>query len=310
MKPAVHPFRTDDPRLQTIHEKVLAGKELDLNDVTVLFASKDILAIGWLANYMREQMHGHATQYGVDTMAFANGAESGEAAEFVVLGSDVDRVGAAVANLRKHSASAVVSAMTVEQIAGNSAKGTLQKLRDAGVSSLLGSGAELFLPAVRKVIWNTTNTAEQRAEARSLAAEARIQVPAYVVQRTASPEQQARELLSFRNVQAKAFSSISFDPDATTDLNLVMTTGMQEMKQIAIARLALGHIPHVRAYLQMLGGKLAQIALRFGASSLDGTLLDASEPQAARAAELAREITVAGREPHELSTVRRLIVTA
>jgi len=312
MKPAVHPFQTDDPRLHAIHEKVLAGQQLKLGDVTALFASKDILAIGWLANYVRERMHGNATQFRVDTIEAAQATQPvvGEAdgSEFLVLGGDVDRVCKAVTSLKKNRADVSISALTVEQLAGSGAKEAISKLRDAGVSSLLGGGAEVFLPALRKALWQSVSTAEHRAEVRALAAAAELKVPAYVIQRPGSPEEQAKELLSFREVQADAFASISFDPDASTSPNLVVTTGMQEMKQIAIARLALTQIPQIRAYWHMLGGKLVQIALRFGASYLDGTSLEPSVTQAERAKELAREIQVAGREPHEIASSRRVVL--
>ena len=54
----IHPFQTDDPRLQPIHDKVMAHERLSADDALTLYRSGDILAIGWLANHVRERMHG------------------------------------------------------------------------------------------------------------------------------------------------------------------------------------------------------------------------------------------------------------
>ena len=53
-----HPFRTDDPQLRPIADKVLAQERLSESDALALYRSGDILAIGWLANHVRERMHG------------------------------------------------------------------------------------------------------------------------------------------------------------------------------------------------------------------------------------------------------------
>ena len=59
-------FRTYDPRLESIAAKVKAGERLDGGDGLVLYRSNDVLAVGWLANYVREQMHGDVTYFNVN----------------------------------------------------------------------------------------------------------------------------------------------------------------------------------------------------------------------------------------------------
>src|SRR5213082_1225833 len=61
-----HAFQTDDARLRPVGEKVLAGKRLDAADALALYRSFDILAIGWLANHVREKMHGDTTYFNVN----------------------------------------------------------------------------------------------------------------------------------------------------------------------------------------------------------------------------------------------------
>jgi aminodeoxyfutalosine synthase len=61
-----HPFQTDDSRLQTIHDKVLAGQRLDATDALTLYRTGDILAVGWLANQVRERLHGDKAYFNVN----------------------------------------------------------------------------------------------------------------------------------------------------------------------------------------------------------------------------------------------------
>lgn len=330
-----HPFQTDDRRLRVIHDKVVANLQIDHEDTVALYDSKDILALGWLANHARERMHGATTRYRVDELAISQAAQSAgcphcgrvraetdvlaqveqvgsDAAEFVLLGGDLDRLWRAIEILKKHWPTVRVTALTVEEIAAQEegAGKIIANLREAGADGLIGSGAEVFLPAMRHRLWHHTGTVEQRADVRRAASEAGLTVPHYVVQRNATGAQQAAELLGFRDAAPQTFSALSFDADASTNLNMAVTTGMQEMKQIAVERLVLGNVAEIRAYAQMLGSKLVQIALRFGASELDGTVLDSEESLDARKREFAREITVAGTEPQEVPTARRVVLVA
>src|SRR5689334_18344526 len=63
---ARHGFQTDDPRLRSIAEKVLANERLSFEDGLALYRSADILAIGWLANHVRERMWGDTTFFNVN----------------------------------------------------------------------------------------------------------------------------------------------------------------------------------------------------------------------------------------------------
>ena len=61
-----HGFRTYDPRLEPIAEKVLAGERLSFDDGVTLYGTGDVLAVGWLANHVRERMHGDVTYFNVN----------------------------------------------------------------------------------------------------------------------------------------------------------------------------------------------------------------------------------------------------
>src|ERR1019366_4399902 len=62
----IRPFQTDDVRLKPIHEKVMAEQRLSAEDALALYHSGDILAIGWLANHVRERMHGDIAYFNVN----------------------------------------------------------------------------------------------------------------------------------------------------------------------------------------------------------------------------------------------------
>jgi len=62
----LHPFQTDDPRLAPIHAKVMAGARLDADDALALYRTGDILAVGWMANFVRERRHGDKTYFNVN----------------------------------------------------------------------------------------------------------------------------------------------------------------------------------------------------------------------------------------------------
>ena len=62
----LHAFQTDDARLNPLCEKILASERLNAEDALALYQSKDILALGWLANHVRERMHGDRAYFNVN----------------------------------------------------------------------------------------------------------------------------------------------------------------------------------------------------------------------------------------------------
>ena len=95
--------------------------------------------------------------------------------------------------------------------------------------------------------------------------------------------------------------------------HLPATTGFADIKNIAVARLLLDNFPHVKAYWIMMTPKVAQIAQRFGADDIDGTVVEekiyhdagATTSQVLRREELLRLIREAGRKPVERDTLYR-----
>ena len=98
---------------------------------------------------------------------------------------------------------------------------------------------------------------------------------------------------------------LAFHPDNTALHHLPKTTGFDDLRQIAAARLMLDNIPHIKAYWMMMTPSVAQIAQRFGANDIDGTVVEekiyhdagATTSQGLRRQDLLRLIREAGREP-------------
>ena len=109
------------------------------------------------------------------------------------------------------------------------------------------------------------------------------------------------------------FIPLAFHPDNTPLQHIPKTTGFADIKNIAVARLMLDNIPHIKAYWIMMTPRIAQIALRFGADDIDGTVVEekiyhdagATTSQSLRRGELLRLIRKAGREPVERDTLYR-----
>ena len=109
------------------------------------------------------------------------------------------------------------------------------------------------------------------------------------------------------------FIPLAFHPANTALHHLPKTTGFDDIKQIAVSRLMLDNIPHIKAYWIMMTPSVAQIAQRFGANDIDGTVVEekiyhdagATTKQHLRRQELLRLIRDAGRQPVERDTAYR-----
>jgi aminodeoxyfutalosine synthase len=133
-------------------------------------------------------------------------------------------------------------------------------------------------------------------------------------------EDRVDHLVKLREVQDETggfqtFIPLSFHPANTALSHLPQSTGMLDMKQIAVGRLMLDNFAHIKSYWQMVTPKMAQISLRFGADDIDGTVIEekiyhdagAKTPQGLRRADLVRLITEAGRVPFERDTLYRAV---
>jgi len=359
-----HGFQTDDPALLSIAEKVQAGVRLSFDDGVALYRSGDILAVGWLANLVRERLHGDVAYFNVNrhinptnvcvascrlcafgrkkgdegtyTMAldeaFATAASgySEAVTEFHIVGGlhpdlPFEYFMDLVRGLKQRFPKVHVKAFTMVEVAFLAKRGkmtieeTLERMKAAGVDSMPGGGAEIFADRIRHIIcdhkidggeWIETAKAAHRMGLRSNAT--------MLYGHVENDEDRVDHLLRLRAAQDETggfqtFIPLAFHPDNTALDHIPRTTGMLDIRQIAVSRLLLDNFSHIKAYWQMMTAKIAQIALRFGADDIDGTVIEekiyhdagATTPQGMRRADLVRLITEAGRRPIERDTMYR-----
>jgi aminodeoxyfutalosine synthase len=200
-----------------------------------------------------------------------------------------------------------------------SVREVLEKLKEAGVGSLPGGGAEIFAPAIRRQICDHKIGAHMWLEVHRTAHRLGLHSNATMLYgHLESAEDRVDHLLRLRQLQDEthgflAFVPLAFHPAHTPLAHLPPSTGFLDLKTIAIARLLLDNFPHIKAYWQTLTPRVAQIALRFGADDLDGTVVEekiyhdagATTPQALTRTQIIRLIRDAGQEPVERDSLYR-----
>jgi aminodeoxyfutalosine synthase len=195
----------------------------------------------------------------------------------------------------------------------------LRRLKDAGMDSMPGGGAEIFNERVRRIICDHKIDGNEWLQ---IAREAhRLGLHSNCTMLYGHVETEADRvdhLVKLRTLQDdtqgfQTFIPLAFHPENTALEHLPTTSGFDDLKNIAVARLMLDNIPHIKAYWIMMTPKIAQVALRFGADDLDGTVVEekiyhdagATTTQSLRRGELLRLIRAAGREPVERDTLYR-----
>jgi aminodeoxyfutalosine synthase len=355
-------FRTYDPRLEPVAARVFAGQRLDARDGVALYASRDVLAVGWLANHVRERMHGDVTYFNVNRhinptnvcvaacKLCAFGRKKGDPAGYTMGLEEAWQTAASgyseavtefhivgglhpdlpfeffldlVRGLKERFPKVHIKAFTMVEIAFLARRAkltieqTLEKLRDAGVDSMPGGGAEIFTHRVRSIICDHKIDGSEWLETARQAHHMGFRSNATMLYgHIENNEDRVDHLLKLRALQDETggfqtFIPLAFHPENTPLDHLPVTTGLTDIRQIAVSRLLLDNFAHIKAYWQMLTPKIAQIALRFGADDLDGTVIEekiyhdagATTPQGMTRRELCRLITEAGRVPVERDTL-------
>jgi aminodeoxyfutalosine synthase len=195
----------------------------------------------------------------------------------------------------------------------------LVKLKNAGVDSLPGGGAEIFSERIRRIICDHKIDGNEWLETARIAHQIGLKSNCTMLYgHLETEEDRADHLVRLREVQDETggfvtFIPLAFHPQNTALAHLPKTTGFDDLKQIAISRLMLDNIPHIKAYWIMMTPSIAQIAQRFGANDIDGTVVEekiyhdagATTSQHLRRQDLLRLIKEAGREPVERDTSYR-----
>jgi aminodeoxyfutalosine synthase len=156
----------------------------------------------------------------------------------------------------------------------------LEELKESGLGSLPGGGAEIFHPEIRDVICDTKLTAEQWLDTHRLAHGLGMKSNATMlyghIETYAHRVDHMRRLRELQDETGgfNAFIPLAFQPFGN-DMGIDhYTYGFDDLKTLAIARLYLDNFKHLKAYWIMLGQDIAQLAVTYGANDLDGTVID------------------------------------
>jgi len=156
----------------------------------------------------------------------------------------------------------------------------LERLKAAGLGSCPGGGAEIFASRVRDLICDHKTGGERWLEvARCVHGHGLKSNCTMLYGHVETPAERVDHLLALRALQDETggfqcFIPLAFHPENTRLAHLPPTGGRLDLQTMALARLVLDNIPHVKAYWIMLGEKIAQVAQHFGADDLDGTVVD------------------------------------
>jgi len=166
------------------------------------------------------------------------------------------------------------------RVEGVPVREVLVRLKAAGLDMFPGGGAEIFSPRVRALLCPQKLSGEGWLRVMREAHELGIQSNATMLFGHAETlEERLEHLDALRRLQDETGGFVCFIPlpfqAKNTDLKGIRgPTGVDELKTIAVSRLMLDNIPHIKAYWVMLGVKQAQVALHFGADDLDGTVVE------------------------------------
>jgi len=364
------PRRADlRPELWPIHDKVLAGERLTLEDGRALFATPDLNGLGALANAVAEWRNGNRTTFTYNRhlnytnvcayrCMFCAFRRDGDEHDAVVMDMDFVReklrreftdgmkevhvVGGIHPSLpyayyldllrtikatRPHlhvKGFTMIELDEIARVAGKPIESVLEELKQAGLDSCPGGGAEVLSRRVHRKLYNGKLPPEQwLATVRKVHAAGFKSNATMLFGHIETTDERLDHMIQLRQVQDETggfmqFIPLVFHPDNTPLERLGKTTGTDALRTIAIARLMLDNVPHVKAYWILMDVPVAQLALSYGADDVDGTVVEehiyhdagATTPQVVQRAELIRWIRDAGRVPVERDTLYNVVWSA
>lgn len=355
-------------KLDDILAKIKGGQRLSKEDGARLYRSPDLLAVGYLANLVRERINGnkayfiynqHINYSNICTnlckfCAFGKDASSPLAYQMSIDDirhkvverldepiTEIHMVGGihpdlpfsyyldALRVIKEVRPAVHIQAFTCVEIAhlaglaGLSLEDTLRQLVAAGLGSIPGGGAEVFSPRIRAKTCEKKLSGEGWIEVAKTAHRLGIKSNATMLYgHIETIEERLDHLDMLRQAQDETggfmtFIPLAFHPKNTELADITRSSGVEDLKNIAVARCFLDNFPHIKAYWVMIGIKLAQVGLSFGADDIDGTVKEeiithmagGESEQAQARQQLVRIIREAGRVPIERDTLFQPITT-
>ncbi|MGO8926546.1 MAG: aminofutalosine synthase MqnE [Limisphaerales bacterium] len=354
-------FFVQRSELRDLYDKVAAGQRISEADALRLFESKDLNAVGAIADLARERKVGRRASYIVnryinysnycilscqfcsfarkkrdaDGFQFTVGEIVAKAREALRLGitelhivgglhpslpfsyyTDMLKALRALDSRLQLKCFTAIEVLHLAWLAKKSVAETLGALKDAGLDSLTGGGAEIFRKEVRSAIARGKESAEEYLDVHRtwhrLGGRSTCTMLYGHVETLADRVDHLRHL---RTLQDETRGFVGFVPlpyhPENNDIPVQNPpTGFDTLRTLAIGRIYLDNFDHITAYWVGMGLKLAQVALSYGADDLHGTIIEehifhmagAKSPQLQTEAEMIKAIREAGCTPVQRNT--------
>jgi aminodeoxyfutalosine synthase len=354
-------FLIQHSELRDLHGKVAAGERISESDALRLFESKDLNAVGAIADLARQKRAGNSASYIINryinysnycilSCQFCSFARKKRDADGFELGVDqmVEKAREALKlgitelhivgglhpslpfsyyldmlkSLRALDARLQLKCFTAIEVlhlawlAKKSVEQTLHELKDAGLASLTGGGAEIFRKEIRSAIAKGKESAEEYLDVhRTWHKMGGRSTCTLLFGHIESLTDRVDHLRQLRALQDETRGFVGFVPlpyqPENNDIPVkTPPTGFDILRTLAVSRIYLDNFDHITAYWVGMGMKLAQVALSYGADDLHGTIIEehifhmagATSPQLQTEAEMVKAIREAGRTPVQRNT--------
>src|SRR5271169_1948524 len=356
-------FFVQRSELRDLYDKVAAGERISEAGALRLFESKDLNAVGAIADLARSRCGGtgnrasyiinryiNYSNYCILSCQFCSFARKKRDAdgfqlsveEIVAKAREALKIGItelhivgglhpslpfsyytdmlrALKNLDARLQLKCFTAIEILHLAWLSKKSVEQmliELKDAGLASLTGGGAEIFRKEVRSQIAKGKESAEEYLDVHrtwhKLGQRSTCTMLYGHVESLADRVDHLRQLRALQD-ETHGFTALiplAYQPEDNDIPVAHPPTGFDSLRTIAVSRIYLDNFPHITAYWVGLGLKLAQVALSYGADDIHGTIIEehifhmagAASPQLQTEADMIKAIREAGRTPVQRNT--------
>jgi aminodeoxyfutalosine synthase len=354
-------FFVQRSELRDLYDKVAAGERISEADALRLFESKDLNALGAIADLARQKKVGNRASFIINRYlnysnycilscqfcSFARKKRDGDgfqlsaeqmvdkAREALKLGiTELHIVGGlhpslpfsyyvdflkalkALDSRLQLKCFTAIEILHLAWLAKKTVEQTLRELKDAGLESLTGGGAEIFRKEVRSAIAKGKESAEEYLDVHrtwhKLGGRSTCTMLFGHVESLADRVDHLRQLRALQD-ETKGFVGfvpLPYQPENNDIPVKTPPTGFDALRTIAVSRIYLDNFDHITAYWVGMGMKLAQVALSYGADDLHGTIIEehifhmagATSPQLQTEADMIKAIREAGRTPVQRNT--------
>jgi aminodeoxyfutalosine synthase len=354
--------------LRDLFQKVDAGRRISVPDALRLMESKDLNALGAMANLVRERKTGNRASYIINRYinysnycilscqfcSFARKKRDADGMQFTVpeivqkarealnLGitelhivgglhpslpfsyyTEMLRALKALDSRLQLKCFTAIEILHLAWLAKKSTRDTLIELRDAGLGSLTGGGAEIFRKEVRSQIAKGKESAGEYLDVHRIWHQLGERSTCTMLYgHVESLADRVDHLRLLRDLQDEThgftgFVPLPFHPENNTIPVKHRPSGFDSLRTLAVSRIFLDNFDHITAYWVGLGMKLAQVALNYGADDLHGTIVEenifhmagATTPQLQTEADMVKAIRETGRIPVQRDTFYQPIKT-